>query len=268
MTPMNLERELDLHLTRRQFFGLTARGIGVGRARLAARPRRTRAAIGRRRPSDRRARRPAALRAEGEARHLPAPVRRAVAARDCSTTSRRSRSSRARRFPTRCAMGQRVAQTMGQSPLPVAQIAVQVRAARQVRHVGQRAAAAHREDRRRHHRHQDDEHRRDQSRSRRSRSSRPAPSSRAGRAWARGSATASAARTRTCRRSSCCCRRRTRINADQPLFSRLWGSGFLPSSYQGVRFRAGSDAGALPRRSRRASTHDDAPRRCSTPSRS
>src|SRR4029078_5367929 len=25
-----------------------------------------------------------------------------------------------------------------------------------------------------------------------------------------------------------------------PLFSRLWGSGFLPSTYQGVRFRAGS----------------------------
>jgi hypothetical protein len=30
------------------------------------------------------------------------------------------------------------------------------------------------------------------------------------------------------------------ITADQPLFSRLWASGFLPSSYQGVRFRAGS----------------------------
>ncbi len=30
------------------------------------------------------------------------------------------------------------------------------------------------------------------------------------------------------------------LNADQPLFSRLWASGFLPSSYQGVRFRAGS----------------------------
>ncbi len=29
--------------------------------------------------------------------------------------------------------------------------------------------------------------------------------------------------------------------ADQPLFSRLWGSGFLPSNYQGVRFRSGSD---------------------------
>ena len=31
------------------------------------------------------------------------------------------------------------------------------------------------------------------------------------------------------------------LNTDQPLFSRLWGSGFLPSSYQGVRFRAGAD---------------------------
>jgi len=31
------------------------------------------------------------------------------------------------------------------------------------------------------------------------------------------------------------------VNTDQPLFSRLWASGFLPSSYQGVRFRAGSE---------------------------
>jgi len=28
---------------------------------------------------------------------------------------------------------------------------------------------------------------------------------------------------------------------DQPLFSRLWGSGFIPSEHQGVRFRAGAD---------------------------
>ncbi len=28
---------------------------------------------------------------------------------------------------------------------------------------------------------------------------------------------------------------------DQPLFSRLWGAGFLPSEHQGVRFRTGSD---------------------------
>ncbi len=31
------------------------------------------------------------------------------------------------------------------------------------------------------------------------------------------------------------------INTDQPLFSRLWSSGFLSSKYQGVRFRAASD---------------------------
>jgi hypothetical protein len=28
---------------------------------------------------------------------------------------------------------------------------------------------------------------------------------------------------------------------DQPLYSRLWGGGFLPSKYQGVQFRGGSD---------------------------
>ena len=28
---------------------------------------------------------------------------------------------------------------------------------------------------------------------------------------------------------------------DQPIFSRLWGSGFLPSQHQGVRFRSGKD---------------------------
>ncbi len=31
------------------------------------------------------------------------------------------------------------------------------------------------------------------------------------------------------------------LNTDQPLFSRLWGSGFLPSKYQGVQFRSAGD---------------------------
>src|SRR5215471_11950350 len=31
------------------------------------------------------------------------------------------------------------------------------------------------------------------------------------------------------------------INVDQPLFSRLWGNGFLPSKYQGVNFRGAGD---------------------------
>ena len=29
---------------------------------------------------------------------------------------------------------------------------------------------------------------------------------------------------------------------DQPIFSRLWGNGFIPSEHQGVRFRSGKDA--------------------------
>ncbi len=67
-------------------------------------------------------------------------------------------------IPDSVRKGQRVAQTMGQSIAAGRALAVRVRAARQVGHVGQRAAAAHREDRRRHHRHQDDEHRGDQPR--------------------------------------------------------------------------------------------------------
>ena len=31
------------------------------------------------------------------------------------------------------------------------------------------------------------------------------------------------------------------LNQSQPLFSRLWGSGFLPSRYQGVKFHSGDD---------------------------
>ncbi len=48
------------------------------------------------------------------------------------------------------------------------------------------------------------------------------------------------------------------LNTDQPLFSRLWGNGFLPSNHHGVRFRAGKepvlylgDAPGVDRQSRR-----------------
>ena len=68
-------------------------------------------------------------------------------------------------------------------------------------------------------------------------------------------ATAWGARTRTCRRSSSCCRAG---RTDQPLYDRLWGSGFLPTRYQGVKFRGGKEpvlylanpAGCSPRRRR------------------
>ncbi len=56
------------------------------------------------------------------------------------------------------------------------------------------------------------------------------------------------------------------LNADQPLFSRLWASGFLPSSYQGVRFRAGS-APVLYLDDPPGHHQARAARRCSTPPR-
>ncbi len=38
---------------------------------------------------------------------------------------------------------------------------------------------------------------------------------------------------------------------DQPLYDRLWGSGFLPTRYQGVKFRSRRRSGAVPVQSRR-----------------
>ena len=54
------------------------------------------------------------------------------------------------------------------------------------------------------------------------------------------------------------------LNPDQPLFSRLWGSGFLPSKHQGVTFPRRRRSGALPAQSRRASTRTRGAT-CSTP---
>ena len=45
---------------------------------------------------------------------------------------------------------------------------------------------------------------------------------------------------------------------DQPLYSRLWGSGFLPSQHQGVQFRSGKDAGAVSGQSRRRRAREPA----------
>ena len=84
----------------------------------------------------------------------------------CSITSRRSTSCPARELPGTVRMGQRITgMTSGQSAFPVARSHLQVPAARAIRRMGQRTAAAHRQDRRRSRHHQDDEHRRHQSRS-------------------------------------------------------------------------------------------------------
>ncbi len=52
-------------------------------------------------------------------------------------------------------------------------------------------------------------------------------------------------------------------NPGQPIFSRLWGSGFLPSSHQGVGLRARRQSGALPAKIRRGRIASTAAR-CST----
>ena len=99
----------------------------------------------------------------------------------------------------------------------------------------------HGENRRRHHHHQDHLHRSHQPRSRRSPSSRPASSSPGVPAWARGSLTDSAARIKICPAFVVMISQANALNPDQPLFSRLWGSGFLSSRYQGVKFRSSGD---------------------------
>ena len=64
---------------------------------------------------------------------------------------------------------------------------------------------------------------------------------RAGRASGPGCRMAWEARITTCRRSWCLISQGTGNPNDQPLYDRLWGSGFLPSKYQGVKFRGSGD---------------------------
>ena len=107
------------------------------------------------------------------------------------------------------------------------------------RHLGQRAAAAHRARSSTSCASSSRCTPRRSTTTRRSPSSRPARSWPAGRRWARGSPTASAPRTRTCPAFVVLLSRAR--EGDQPLYSRLWGSGFLPSQHQGVQFRARQD---------------------------
>ncbi len=134
-------------------------------------------------------------------------------------------------IPDSVRKGQRVAQTMGQSLLPVAKSAFAF--ARTGRR-GRGSASCCRTPRRSSTT-SPSSSRCTPTRSittRRSRSSRPASSSRAGRAWARGSATGWAARIRTCRRSSCCCRRRTR---SRPISRSSRGCGGAASCRRAIR---------------------------------
>ena len=124
---MTTEREIELHLTRRQLFGLSARGIGGAALGSLLSPN-VAAGVGLTgfsrttpRPEDGRPELAAAFCAKGQAGHLPASVRRAVAARDVRLQARLA--IQGTQIPDSIRQGQRVAQTMGQSTLPVAKSA-------------------------------------------------------------------------------------------------------------------------------------------------
>ena len=157
--------ELVQHETRRQLLG---RGVNaVGWAALASLMGGG-ARAGRRGPAEARPARAAgvdALRTQGEAGHLPAHGRRAVAARPVRLTSRRWRrwygQGPPRVDPQRPAPDD---DDLGAEAVPGRPVEVQVRPAWPVGDVGQRAAPLHVEDGRRPLLHPEHEHRGDQPR--------------------------------------------------------------------------------------------------------
>ena len=137
-----------------------------------------------------------------------------------------------------------------------------LRAAAPVREVRQepdrdlRALPADRVGDRRHLLHSLDDHRRDQPRPGAHVHEHRLARSPAGRAWARGSPTASAARQRPAglRRADVA---RAQGGQNQPIAARQWSSGFLPSKFQGVQLRSKGDPVLYldePRRRHRASS--------------
>ena len=128
--------------------------------------------------------------------------------------------------------------TAHQTHFPTAPSDLQVRSAWQIRRDLERAASAHGENRGRPVLHQVDEHRADQSRScdyvcaHRLPTRRTSESGFVGRLWP-GQREQGFTRLR--------CDDFTRPSSDQPLYDRLWGSGFLSSRYQGVKFNNGRD---------------------------
>ena len=265
MSAMDPRLERELLLTRRQFFGTAApasarrrwrrcwpRAAGAGRREAAPRNRRTAG--------------PAALRAEGEAGHLPVPVRRAVAARPVRPQAGArgaARQGAARLDPQGPAAHRH--DRRRRTSFPVAPVDVQVRAARPERRVGQRAAAAHRRGspttcassgrctpRR-------------STTTRRSRSSRPAPSWPAGRASARGSATGWAARTSDLPAFVVMISHGTGNPATSRSTTGCGAAASCRRSYQGVKFRAGGDP-VLYLSNPAGHRRRDAPAACSTTS--
>ncbi len=155
--PMNPLRERELMMTRRQLFGRAAGGIGTAALASLLRARRLRRQ-GAARLSE--------LQAESQARHLPAPIGRALAdgSLRSQTQPRRPLRRRAPRFHPPGPAPHR--HDVRAEELPRGAFQIQIRAVRQGRNLAVRTAAAHRPHRRRYLRRQESLHRGHQSRSR------------------------------------------------------------------------------------------------------
>ncbi len=147
---MSIARDLDLHLTRRQLFGLTARGIGAAALGSLLSPELLAAGVGLQDTRDPKTGGLTAL------PHFAPKAKRVIFLHQSGGPSQLEtfdyKPSLAKfqgtQIPDSVRQGQRVAQTMGQSLLPVAKSAFSFARLRAGGDVGERAPAAHREDRR------------------------------------------------------------------------------------------------------------------------
>ena len=220
---------------------------GNGRPGVASRTHRCSAVTSRRRPPRTNDEGPAGspispLPGEGQAGHLPVPVRRPVADGPVRLQAAAGRPARHRaaRLDPQGPAADRHDLAAGRA-FPSRPSQVHVRPARPERRLGQRTAAAHRQRRRRAVLHQVDAHRGDQPRPghhllpdrRASWPGRPSIG-----AWLSYGLGSENQRPAGLRRHDLAGQRQP---DDQPLYDRLWGSGFLPTQYQGVKFRSGGD---------------------------
>ena len=238
---MSLQRELDLHLTRRQLFGLSARGIGIGALASLLGPEVLAASAGQ---APRAAAKPGGL--PGLPHHAPS-AKRVIFLHQSGGPSQLETFDykpgltqlQGTQIPDSVRMGQRVAQTMGQSSLPVARstyafaqhgqsgtwvselLPHTAKVVDDITVIRTMYTDAINHD--------------------------PAitfiqtgfqqpgrPSMGAWLSYGLGTDNQNLPAFVVLLSQA------HALNADQPLFSRLWASGFLPSSYQGVRFRGGS----------------------------
>jgi hypothetical protein len=238
---MSIDRDFDLHLTRRQLFGLGARGIGVGALASLLGPEVLTAATGVQEARD------AKTGALAGLPHVPPKARRIIFLHQSGGPSQLETFDykpglakfQNTQIPDSVRMGQRVAQTMGQSSLPVARslygFAQHGQAGTWVSELLPHTAKIVDDITVIKTLHTDAINHDPAITFIQTGFQQPGrPSMGAWLSYGLGS------ENQNLPAFVVLLSQAHAINTDQPLFSRLWASGFLPSSYQGVRFRTGS----------------------------